>query len=52
MILESASIVISGLFVLWALAVCVRIWWILASGEVQEYRRMYRETMLRKWLDE
>ena len=42
---------------LWSLAVVltcllmsVAIWWMLVSGEVEEYRRMYRDWMLRKWL--
>lgn len=50
--IEQALTVITILFVLCGLWLCISILWILASGEVDEYRRAYREWMLRKWLEE
>ncbi len=44
--------ILSILIVLTCLGMCFSIWWMLVSGEVEEYRRMYRDMMLRKWLDE
>jgi hypothetical protein len=47
--IETALMVISILFVLCGLWVCVATWWMLASGEVEEYRRMVRAEMVRRW---
>jgi hypothetical protein len=37
--------IISILFVLWGLEICAWIWWVLASGQVEEYRT----AMVRRW---
>lgn len=47
--IETALTVITILFVLWGLGICVRIWWAFQSGEVEEYRKAYRVAMVQKW---
>ncbi len=60
--IEIAFMILSILIVLTCLGMCFSIWWMLVSGEVQEYRRAYRDMMrrytyglrasVRKWLEE